>query len=82
MKNTTEATPAPSTASTRPSAAGSVSAMGFSSSRCLPSRAACVAMAACTSGGTANDTASTAARNAETSRYGVAWYSAARPAAA
>ena len=53
MKNTTDATPACSTASTRPSAAASVSATGFSSSRCLPAWAACVAMGACTSGGTA-----------------------------
>ena len=61
-----------STASTRSSASASEIASGFSSSRCFPARAAAAAMGACTSGGTANATPSTAARNAAMSSYGVA----------
>ena len=50
VKNTTDATWACSTAWTRTSASAAEVAMGFSSNRCLPARAAVVAMAACTSG--------------------------------
>jgi hypothetical protein len=51
-------TPASATAAASPSAAGTVRATGLSSSRCFPARAAEVASSACTSGGTANATAS------------------------
>ena len=55
------------TAAASSSASGPLSAIGFSSSRCLPARAARVASGACTSGGTAKSTASTLARNASKS---------------
>src|SRR5579875_1658207 len=63
VKKTTEATPAASTAATSLSASSRDSATGFSSSRCLPASAARIASGACTCGGTANETASTASRN-------------------
>ena len=67
VKKTTEATPAFSTAVTTASASATDSATGFSSSRCLPASAARIASGACTSGGTANETASTLPRNASKS---------------
>jgi hypothetical protein len=63
VKNTTDATSAASTAFTSTPPAAAEVAIGFSSSRCLPAAAARAAMAACTSGGTANATPSTPARN-------------------
>src|SRR5215472_15531895 len=82
VKNTTEATPDASTAATSLSASSMASAIGFSSSRCLPASAARIASGACTCGGTANATASTASRNAPTSGKAVAPYSAASAPAA
>ena len=82
VKNTTDATPASATARVRASAAGSDVAMGFSSSRCLPAAAALVARPACTSGGTANATASTSARKASKSPNPAAPWLAASCAAA
>ncbi len=55
----TDRTPASSTASAIACAPSRVKASGFSSTRCLPARAACGASSACTSGGTAKATAST-----------------------
>ena len=67
VKKTTDATWAASTASTSAPPAATEVAIGFSSSRCLPAAAARAARAACTSGGTANATPSTAARNSSKS---------------
>ena len=72
VKNTTDATWAWLTAAASLSASSSVSAIGFSSSRCLPARAAWVASGACTSGGSAKSTASTLARKLSKSCCGVA----------
>ena len=59
VKKTTEQTPVWSAASASRCAAAADVATGFSSSRCLPARAAWMASSAWTSGATANATAST-----------------------
>ena len=64
---TTDATPLACTADANASADATSSAIGLSSSTCLPARAARVARPACTAGGTANATASTSASSASTS---------------
>jgi hypothetical protein len=77
VKKTTEATPAFWTAAATASASSAQSAIGFSSSRCLPASAARIASGACTSGGTANATASTLSRNSPKSWWRTAPYLAA-----
>ncbi len=67
VKKTTDATPFACTAATTRSASARSSAMGFSSSRCLPASAALIAISTWTGGGSAIETASTSASRASRS---------------